>query len=539
MLTPIPLLSAQQMRQCDNHTIETVGVLSQVLMERAARAAIEVMQGYAETEPRAGREILVLCGSGNNGGDGFAMARFLSGEGCVVTVAYAGAWDEEADMPDTSRMRVECARQYGLWRENGGVTLQSLPSLAGKIVVDALLGTDLHGAPRPPMDAWIRAVNESGCVTLSVDIPSGVDADSGAVYGEDGALYGVDEGRIPSGSAIRAFATATMAYPKRGLLFYPGASLAGRVHICDIGIGCESISPEMYLLRSEHLSLLPRRPRYANKGTFGRLAVIGGEVGMCGAVYFAGKSALRAGVGLCELVVSDANRVPLQTLLPEAIMTLTDKGQDMQETFKGVAARTDALVVGCGMGQSERAAYQLSHILAAAKCPVVLDADALNIIASDDKGIYRARLRECAARQTVVITPHLGEASRLMRKGIKELLVDLPAAAAALAREYGVICVLKDTRTVISDGHIAYTQDCGNSALSKGGSGDCLAGVIGALLATCRHDKIAATPTLLVSLGVLLHAMAGDSAAAELGAYAPLARDLADHVGVVLGSLYR
>lgn len=537
MHTPIPLLSAQQMRTCDTHTITVCDIPSQVLMERAAHAAIAVMRRYPETTPCADRDILVLCGSGNNGGDGFAMARFLTEDGCAVTVAYAGTWDAQENAPDRSRMSVECERQYRLWCESGGVTLQQLPSLTGKIVVDALLGTDLRGAPRPPMDAWIRAVNESDCVTLAVDIPSGVDASSGAVYGEGGAMCGVDEKCIPPQAAIRAFATATMAYPKRGLVFYPGAALAGKVDICDIGIGCESISPEMYLLREEHLSLLPRRPRYANKGTFGRLAVIGGTIGMCGAVYFAGKAALRAGVGLCELVVSEANRVPLQTLLPEAIMTMTDKGQEMEETLRDVAGRADALVVGCGMGQSERAAYLLSHMLAAAKSPVVLDADALNIIAADDKGIYRARLRECAARQTVVITPHLGEASRLLRKSIPEMLTDLPGAAAALAREYGVICVLKDTRTVISDGHIAYTQDCGNSALAKGGSGDCLAGVIGALLTTCRHEKIAATPTLLVSLGVLLHAMAGDSAAAELGEYAPMAREIADHVGVVLKNL--
>ncbi|MBQ7338308.1 MAG: NAD(P)H-hydrate dehydratase [Clostridia bacterium] len=534
MLTPIPLLTAQQMRDCDAHTIQVRGIPSQLLMERAARAAIEVMQSHTQTELRAGREILFLCGSGNNGGDGFAMARFLTEEGCGALVAYAGQWDEAAQTPLESHMSVECARQYRLWTEAGGRTVCQLPPLEGRIIVDALLGTDLRGAPRPPMDTWIRAVNESDCPVIAIDVPSGVDASSGAVYVDGAALHSVDQGQIPVTAAVRADVTATMAYPKRGLILYPGAALAGLVHICDIGIDCKSISPEMYLLRAEHLSLLPMRPTYANKGTFGRVAIIGGAVGMCGAVCFAGKAALRAGIGLCELVSSAENRIPLQTLLPEAVMTLLPEMSAAEEVLCEVLSRADVAVVGCGMGQSAVAHDRLAHILSMARCPLVLDADALNMIAADDKGIYRARLRACAARNTVVITPHLGEASRLLHKGIRELLADLPSAAAALAREYGVICVLKDTRTIISDGHVAYVQDCGNSSMAKGGSGDVLAGVMGAMLCICRRTPLADTPTLLAALAVLLHAMAGDSAAEAMGAYAPMAGELADHVGAVL-----
>ncbi len=534
MHKPIPLLTAQQMRDCDQDTIQRGGVPSQQLMECAARAAIEVMQTHTETEPRAGRAILVLCGSGNNGGDGFAMARFLAEEGCEALVAYAGAWEDATQMPDQGRMSPECARQYRLWTAAGGKTVDRLPALQDRVIVDALLGTDLHGAPRPPMDTWIRAVNESGCPVVAVDIPSGVDADSGAVWQGETPLYGVDLSRVPQEIAVRACMTATMAYPKRGLLLYPGAALAGEVYVCPIGVGCESISPETYLLQREHLSLLPRRPQYANKGTFGRLAVIGGQRGMCGAVAFAGRAALRAGVGLCELISDEENCIPLQTLLPEAVMTLLPGTGEATGALAAALERADAAVVGCGMGQSAAAHDHLAHILSLARCPLVLDADALNMIAADDKGIYRARLRECAKRNTVVITPHLGEAARLMRCSVSRLLRDPFGAAAALAREYGAICVLKDTRTVVSDGHVAYIQNCGNSAMAKGGAGDVLAGVIGALLTQYREREIAATPTLLVALGVLLHAMAGDRAAEEMGAYAPMAGDLADYVGVVL-----
>jgi NAD(P)H-hydrate epimerase len=254
---------------------------------------------------------------------------------------------------------------------------------------------------------------------------------------------------------------------------------------------------------------------------------------MCGALSFAGRAALRCGVGLCELISDAGNATVLQTLLPEAIFTPLPLG----EAVGSVLSRADVAVIGCGMGQREAAHDALAHLLSAARCPLVLDADALNMIAADEKGIYRARVRECAKRNTVVMTPHVGEAARLLHADVPTLLSDLPGAAARLAQEYGVICVLKDSRTVISDGQVNYVQNCGNSALSKGGSGDVLAGVIGALLCTCRQEKIAATPTLLVALGVLLHAMAGDRVAEKLGAYAPLARELADAAGEVLGEM--
>ena len=536
MMTPIPLLTSQQMRACDAYTIDTLGIPSQTLMERAAHAVIEVMREDSKSKPSAGREVLVLCGSGNNGGDGFAIARFLATEdGCTVRVAYAGAWAQA--QPDVQRMSVECARQYQLWCDIGGVTLAELPPLQDQVIVDALLGTDLHGAPRPPMDGWIRAVNESICTVIAVDVPSGVDADNGAVYAQGDAIRCVDESGVPVQAAIRAHTTVSMAYPKRGLLFYPGAAMTGALRVADIGIDCQSISPQMYLLNKEHLSLLPRRPRYANKGTFGRLAVIGGEVGMCGAVSFAGRAALRAGVGLCEIVSDERNLLPLQTLLPEAIVTPLMQGDDPLTVVEATLTRADAAVVGCGMGRSDAARDRLAKVLTDAHTPLVLDADALNIIALEEDGSCRDRLRECAKRNTVVITPHVGEAARLLRKPIPELLSDLPGAAAALAAELGVICVLKDTRTVISDGHVAYVQSCGNSAMAKGGSGDVLAGVIGALLCSCRRQPISATPTLLCALGVLLHAAAGDYVAAKMGAYAPLASELADAVGAVLGEL--
>lgn len=537
MVTPIPLLTAQQMRACDQYAIEKREIPSQILMERAAHAVVEAIQERHNGALRDGKRVVVLCGSGNNGGDGFAVARFLAQDGAAVTVAYAGAWQER--VPDPQRMSVECARQFCLWRDAGGATVRELPPLCDSLIVDALLGTDLHGAPRPPMDAWIRAVNLSGSPVVAVDIPSGVDANTGAVYGQEGALISLDARDVPKEAAICADMTVTMAYPKRGLLFYPGAALTGTLRIADIGIECHAVAPQTYLLTREHVSMLPQRPAYANKGTFGRVAVVGGSMGMCGAVSFAARAALRCGVGLCELVSDTSCGSVLQTLLPEALFTALPEKEVGEEALKGALMRADVAVVGCGMGQSGMAHDRLAHILSLAHCPMVVDADALNMIAADEKGIYRSRLIECAKRNTVVITPHVGEAARLLKTQIPAVLADLPGAAAALAEQYGVICVLKDTRTVVSDGRVAYVQSCGNSAMAKGGSGDVLAGVIGALLCSCRKEPIAATPTLLVALGVLLHALAGDTLAEKMGAYAPLASELADAAGAVLGEMHK
>ncbi len=515
---PMPLLTASQMRACDAAAIKG-GEPSQTLMERAARGALQILCDAPEISLHRRHRLVVLCGGGNNGGDGFAMARFAKETGYEVVACYAG----ENSVPDLSKsMQPECARQYSLWTEAGGETLTALPIIdhTRDILIDALLGIGLKSAPRPEMAEWIRAANGSGARILSVDLPSGVNADTGDVPGE----------------TIHATLTVTIAYPKIGLLLYPAAAHVGRLAVCPIGVTTKALetesAPRAFYLRPEDLGVLYPRPAYANKGTFGRVLVIGGASGMCGAAYFAAKSAYRAGAGLVEILTCPDNRIPLQTLLPEAVLTLPPEGQD-NALLTAALERADAVVLGCGLGQSDTAAALVSAVLGQCHKPLVLDADALNLLAAS------ASLRDELLRNRtapLVLTPHLGEASRLSGLPITSLTADLPQSARLLAQKYHAVCVLKDARTVVADEERFYIQNRGNSGMATGGSGDCLAGIVASLLAQYRAQTDL-NPTSLAALATLLHAMAGDDASERLGAPAVMASDIADSIGAVIRAL--
>ena len=524
----LPLLSVAQMRACDEYTIHQKGIASQILMERAAHAAIEVL--YAETTlgMTDTTKIIVLCGCGNNGGDGFAMARFLFEEGVDTVVCYAGEWKDNA--PDMDKMSVECARQYTLWRECSGKTLDSLPAYMTEyrtkptIVIDALFGIGLCRKITGKAAEWITQIaHHPDTPVLAIDVPSGVDADSG---------------RIPS-VALRATVTATMGALKQGLALYPAAEFAGKIRVCDIGISPDVLLEipdekpihRWCLTEDTDIADILYRPPHGHKGTFGRVVVIGGSYGMCGAPYFAAKSAYRAGSGIVEIFTDDENRIPLQTLLPEAVLTLfTPKTLPSDHDFMRLFDRADSVVLGCGLGQSDAAYCIVEATLRLCTKPLVLDADALNLIAA-----HKPLQALMTARNTpTVITPHVGEAARLTRLTAADMAMDPFASSSALARQYNAVCVLKDARTVISDGGNHHlTQTHGNSGMATGGSGDCLAGLIGALLAKTRHYPDA-LPVFTAAGAVLIHALAGDRAAARLGQCAVMASDIADAIGEIL-----
>lgn len=512
----IPLLTSQQMRRCDDDTIQN-GTPSRTLMERAARTAIDVL--FHELTVDQDTKLVALCGSGNNGGDGFAMARFLWEEGYRVTVCYGGVWSDS--QPDTTRMSPECARQYELWSRVNGKTLDRLPALSDRtVVIDALLGIGLDRTIEGKLADWIGQVNQSGVPVLAVDIPSGVCADTGRVLG----------------CAIRATATATIATPKIGLLLYPATAYVGKLAVCDIGIPTNVLGDEIdhWYVTPTDLTALPPRPVQGHKGTFGRVLVIGGASGMVGAPYFAAKTAYRAGVGLVEVMTHPDNRISIQTLLPEALYTpFAEDGMMSDPEVSAVLARADAVVLGCGLGTSDRARTLTGQILRLCDKPLVVDADALNLIAAHEP--LQAALK--ARNAPTVLTPHLGEAARLSGLEVPHIASEPIATAHALANQHNAVCVLKDARTVVSDGHAAYIQNRGNSGMATGGSGDCLAGLIGALL--CQYRAAALPTATLAALGVLIHAMAGDHAAEHLGKHAVMASDLADAVGEVLHTLER
>ena len=491
------ILTAAEMKTADEKEISSK-TPSRTLMERAARAALALLKEHFPTE-----KVLFLCGGGNNGGDGLAMARFFAEEGGNASVCYAGAWKNGA--PDTERMSVECARQLSLLP--AGIPVQNELVLDGvSAIADALFGIGLTRSIEGETADLIQRINASGIPVLAVDIPSGVDADTGKVRG----------------AAIRAMHTVTMAAYKRGHFLFPGTLLCGKVHLADIGIPVPGDA--MHLLEECDLSRLPTRPARAHKGTFGRVLVIGGSIGMSGAAYLAAKAAYRAGAGLVEIFAPEANRIIYQTQLPEALLTLYDPENLDKNALRAAIDRADAIAIGMGLGNAPVVTKLVDTVLTRARVPVLADADALNELSRSED--IRARLSVCKA--PLILTPHLGEMARLLGSNIPQIASDPVSCAQEAARRFAAITVLKDARTVITDGAHLSLNVKGNSGMATGGSGDVLAGVIAALLAA------GASPLTAAELGVLTHAMAGDFAQKLRGSHGLMASDIIDALSCVL-----
>ena len=505
------LLTAEQMKACDETTITQMGMPSLVLMERAALA---VRDAVLEYYPDAKR-ILVLCGSGNNGGDGFAAARLLNLCGKTAEVLFIGKHDS---------MTKETASQAQIFQNYGGAYVaDEAPVRNYDLILDALFGIGLSRDLIGRYADRVRAVNYSGIPVLAVDIPSGVNADDGSIMGE----------------AVRAERTVTFAFKKRGHMLFPGAEYCGDVLVRAIGITAGGLNePEpalVYEMEAQDLaSLLPQRSPSANKGTYGKLLLIGGRKGMAGAMVLAGKSALRTGCGLVCIASDPENRVILQSQVPEALFVPWD--EDLQKQLDWA----DAVAIGPGLGTLPQSRSILETVLKNWSGPVVLDADALNLIADGAKERSASGEQGAAAigdpdmeRIAPVITPHPGEMARLLNGEGKEASAYSVAAepidtACGYAREHGCITVLKGARTVITDGEETFLNTAGNEGMATGGSGDVLTGIIGSLLAQ------GAEPLEAAKAGVLLHAMAGDAAAEDLGTRSLTAGSIADHIAKAL-----
>ena len=520
------VLTARQMKICDEYAMNLPGCSSQMLMERAARAAMRVLLSRF-----APAHVRVVCGTGNNGGDGFALARFLLTEGRSADVCLVG---------DSTRMSVECGRQAFLYAMEEGTTVSAVdaPLPGGEtltdggdtlklILVDAIFGI---GLDRPVEGIYMDAIEKinrlrvtypKACRVMALDLPSGVSADSGKILG----------------MAVNADVTVTFDQLKRGLLLYPARLWIGELVSVDIGIGIRGLSPYPgeWAVEETDVRQAMRRDPYSNKGTYGRVVLFAGSRGMSGAATLAARAAYRSGAGLCEVVTDESNRVILQTTVPEAIVTAYD-GADptspaASAAIDGALRRADAIVIGCGMGQSDGARAVLTRVLQYCQSeravPLVIDADGLNLLAANE-ALWALVPRDA------VLTPHPGEMARLCGCSVPQIVGDLCGAARALATRHCVVCVLKDACTVVAtEGRIFYPL-CGNSGMATGGSGDVLAGILGAVLAACRAD-FWEDPGRFAAIGSSIHAMAGNFAVGQTGEHGLMASDIADAVGRVLG----
>ncbi|HCT93131.1 MAG TPA: bifunctional ADP-dependent NAD(P)H-hydrate dehydratase/NAD(P)H-hydrate epimerase [Lachnospiraceae bacterium] len=491
------ILNSRQMQETDRYTIDVMQMPAMVLMEKAAEAVYRhLMDGAFDT-----RRVLVLCGSGNNGGDGMAVARMLTIRKVDVELCLAG---------NPEHFTTESARQWKI-AENYSVKVVKNPAWCEyTTIIDALFGTGLSRPVSGKYAEWIEAVNTSPARVLSVDIPSGVNGSTGQIMGH----------------AVRADETVTFAFHKPGCLLYPGASCAGRVHLADVGIyeTAEAYEPDMRLLEHSDLRRLPPRMADGNKGTFGKILIIAGSKDIYGALYMCASAAFRAGAGMVKVLTVRENREILAAALPEAMVSCYDGGDWLSQLDGGIRW-ADYIGIGPGLGTGERAAALVQALLEKTDKPIVIDADGLNILSS-----HRDWLT--SGRAPVILTPHLGEMSRFTGIPLRQLKEDPLGHSAVLAKETGAVVVMKDAHTVIGlpDGGTRLNI-LGNSGMATAGSGDVLTGTI----LGCLGSGL--TPADAASVGVLLHACAGDLAAEELGEASLMAMDICSRLGRVIMSV--
>jgi ADP-dependent NAD(P)H-hydrate dehydratase / NAD(P)H-hydrate epimerase len=483
-------LTVSEARDLDVRTI-AAGTPGVVLMERAAAAVVREVVRAIAARPERGARVVVLAGPGNNGGDGFEVARLL------LTSGRAGSV-ESVLVGEPARLAGDAAATYERLLAAGGrvrhvTSLRDLEPLgAATLVVDALFGTGLN---RPIEAGSIAArtvipLSTGRVFVVAVDVPSGLSGDETAVW-------------MPS---VRADVTVTFGAPKRCHVEAPAAGRCGRIVVADIGLlrgDAPGAEGREVVVARDAAPFLPPRPADGHKGTFGRLAVVGGSVGMAGAPALAARAALRAGVGLVTVAAPDAVRQIVHVLCPEA----TTSGPDIDP------AGFDAVAVGPGLGRSEEARGIFVRLASAAR-PTVFDADALTV----------ARLEIFAGRRApTVLTPHPGEAGRLLGMDAASVNADRIGTAKTLALRSNAVVVLKGFRTVVAapDGRVGVVL-AGNPGMATGGAGDVLTGITGALLARGLSAWDAARTA------VWLHGAAGDLAAEALGEESVVASDLVE-----------
>jgi NAD(P)H-hydrate epimerase len=487
------LVTSSEMRLLDKHVIESWGVPGAVLMETAGRAVAESIRRRREV---AGAQVAVWCGPGNNGGDGFVAARWLHGWGADVEALLVTPKDR---VKGDARVHLDAAVAAGVRllevADDAAAAEAAARHTGFTVVVDALFGTGLTRAIEGTAAAAVAAINVTPALRVAVDVPSGLDADRAT----------------PLGPCVRADVTVTFGFAKRGLVITPGVEFVGELEIADIGIP-ESLAVERgvsaRLLDDSDLDgLRGPLPPWGHKGTRGHLLLVAGSPGKTGAALLTAHAALRTGVGLATLATPPAALPAIEGRLPE-LMTARFGDVDLDALLHGKRA----LVVGPGMSMETTAREQLQKLLAAAAAlPVALDADALN---------HLAAAPDTPLPPSSVLTPHPGEAARLLQCSTDEVQNDRFVAAAKLVERYKVVVALKGARTIIAspDGRLAVCP-AGNAALGTGGTGDVLAGCVGALL-------LGAPPFEAACAAVWLHSRAADQAAAERGQRGLMASDV-------------
>ena len=493
-------VNAAQMKAADQYTIQKLGVPSLELMEHAAQACVQVL----EDEKVDLSHVCVVCGSGNNGGDGFAIARILQNNRYSVETFCVGNPEHYTE---------ETQEQMHRLQECGGKITYGMPQEDSySVIIDAVFGVGLSRKVEGRYRQVIEQMNRMRGTKFAVDIPSGLSATTGCILG----------------CAFKADYTVTFQLKKIGLELSQGRTMAGRVIVPDIGISTDSICEDQEIVRTAgkniYRKMLPDRPEDSNKGTYGRLLVIAGSKGMAGAAYLNAHAAYMTGAGLVRVYTSSDNREILQTLLPEAIITTYEEYN--KEELLSLLTWADGVCIGSGLGMSRLSEKILKTVIEYVKVPCLIDADGLNLLAENNNYLNQM------AERRFVITPHMKEMSRLTGTPVEELKADRIQILKDFISRYRITCVLKESRTLIASEEKGIRMNLtGNSAMAKAGSGDVLAGVISGWMVQGKEAEDAA------ELGTYIHGLSGDLAKFEKGVYSVMARDLIEYISKALMKL--
>ena len=493
-------VNAAQMKAADQYTIQKLGVPSLELVEHAAQACVQVL----EDEKVDLSHVCVVCGSGNNGGDGFAIARILQNNRYSVETFCVGNPEHYTE---------ETQEQMHRLQECGGKITYGMPQEDSySVVIDAVFGVGLSRKVEGRYRQVIEQMNRMRGTKFAVDIPSGLSATTGCILG----------------CAFKADYTVTFQLKKIGLELSQGRNLAVSELVPEIAITPDSICEDQEIVRTAgkdiYRKMLPDRPEDSNKGTYGRLLVIAGNKGMAGAAYLNAHAAYMTGAGLVRIYTSSDNREILQTLLPEAIITTYEEYN--KEELLSLLTWADSVCIGSGLGMSRLSEKILKTVIEYVKVPCLIDADGLNLLAEN-----KNYLNQMAERR-FVITPHMKEMSRLTGTPVEELKADRIQILKDFISRYRITCVLKDSRTLIASEEKGIRMNLtGNSAMAKAGSGDVLAGVISGWMVQGKEAEDAA------ELGTYIHGLSGDLAKFEKGVYSVMARDLIEYISKALMKL--
>lgn len=505
------LVTADEMREMDRQTIESFGLPGRILMENAGRGATRILLN--RFDHLCDFDVGVVAGRGNNGGDGFVIARYLTQKGIPVAVYLLGKKDQVKGDAEANLKLLEPLNINVIELENAGQFKDQKSSMSQhNLWVDAIFGTGLNSDVRGYFRDVIEFINQSNKPVLSVDIPSGLNADTGQ----------------PCGISVRAHATATFGFAKLGHMTCPGVSYTGNLDIVDIGIPphiVKIVNPLQILLTPEVISkkLVPRAPD-AHKGDTGHLLVIAGSTGKTGAAAMTAASAVRAGAGLVTLGVPKQLNPIMETLVVESMtwpLPDTPEGLLDESSFEEIMdllSGKQALAIGPGIGMTEGIKSLVHRILQEISVPLVIDADGLNALAG-----HADILKKSGA--PIILTPHPGEMARLVDTTSREIQQDRIGSARHFSRRFNVHLVLKGARTVIAhpDGTV-FINPTGNSGMASGGMGDVLTGMIAGFLAQGYAPESAA------HLGVYLHGSGADYLARKKGPVGFLASEVMNRI---------